>query len=132
MGREVPGAAEKACFVLDLHHEHGAVAFVDPADMAHNRCKSAGVGFHCLGAEGRDGPCDPAGFVLRTRESRHILLDPRRNVGGPCVFPRCKPEEYEAKIMPAGLLDKAVYERKIELSLLWLDKLPRNGRQNGV
>jgi hypothetical protein len=34
--------------------------------------------------------------------------------------------------MPASLLDKAVDERKIELPLLWFDKLPRDGCQNGV
>ena len=101
-------------------------------DVPHERGKGAAIGIAVGRAEGGEGLHALAVFVLDPREPVLIGLNPRGRIAGDAVLPASEPQEHQAQIVFPRRLDRAIYQREIELTLFRLQKFPIDGGQDGV
>ena len=93
-----------ADLIFDLHHNHGMVAAVHFAQVAHQGRERARVGSEVFLAKRRKDLHAVTCFVLGARETLLIGLHPGRRVAGHAVLPGGEPQRHKTKLMPASFL----------------------------
>ena len=129
---EIAREAEGADLVLHLHHQHGVLLGVDLLEMLHQRSEGALVGLECFLTEGGQAVAVLAGLVDHAREAPVVELDPGRRVLRAGVLPGAEPQQHDAHLVLAGLLEQGVDEGEIEAALDGLDLLPGHWYLDGV
>ena len=124
LGRVVAGLLQHAYLVLHLHHHHRALLCVVGCQVRHQSVEGFLVGLEHLFREGArylqrfPVACHGAG------EPSRVLFEPQRCVAAHGVFPGAEPQQYHLQLVFPGLLQGAVDEREVKLSLLGLYEVP--------
>ncbi len=129
----VTDGAPGARFVLDLHHDDGVLR-VDRLQVAHQRDEGALVGFEHLPRERRrrvDRPPVRADHPSGRIDLR-ILLDPQRHIVRTAILPGREPEQDQADVVLAALVDESIHHRVIEHPGPRLELFPVDRHFNGV
>ena len=91
-----------------------------------------GVSLHCCAAKRGDDFRFLASRPLHTRELLLVALYPLRHVVALTIFPGAEPQKNEAQIALTRSLDCKIDGAKVELTRLWLNRLPINRNLGGI
>ena len=131
-GGEVADGADGAGLVLDLDHDDGVLRAVDGLEVLHEGGEGGDVGGEVVGGAGRHDVEQLAVCGLLARVGFGVGLDPLGDVVVLAVLPGAEPEEHEAEMVFARLVDEEVDVAEVEGALGGLHLLPVDGRLGGV
>jgi hypothetical protein len=100
--------------------------------MRHQRDEGALVGLQRLAAEGAQAVARLAVLVAHGREALGVELDPGRRVLRAGVLPGGEPQQHQALVLLAGLLNQGVDEAEVEAPFLGFHLFPGHRHQHGV
>jgi len=123
-GRAITGVADKADFILQLHHDRRADGSVHFLDVMHEGREGFRIGVAVGSAHGGQHLDGLEAGQLGARETVLIRHDPGRGKVGEPVLPAREPEPRDPHVVGAGIANDVVRKGEVVLAFLGLDPGP--------